>query len=367
MNRLKIKIAVLSFSALMMGAIGISGGLSVIGQRFAGEPQTAIQMLISLPCIVMIPFALAMGKLQEFVSKKVLVVTGILCYLAGGAAPAFCSSFSIILGLRAVLGVGLGILQPLSTVLIAEYFQGDERAKVMGQQASASMLGCAGMVLIGGYLADISWDKVFYVYLLGLGSLICVLLFLPMEKPPGRAAASGGGATDGEGAGVIGAGSGEGAGGGATAGAGKKTGVLTGAFVWWTLMLFMFFISGQVFSTFISFFIDVHRLGTAAQAGQTVMLFSLGGFVMGALYAGLVKITRGQTLTAAFAALFLSYMLMAYAPDITVVYLGCFLCGLAFSAAIPNMMVHVTNAVDAASAPMAISVALCSQNIAQFL
>jgi hypothetical protein len=31
------------------------------------------------------------------------------------------------------------------------------------------------------------------------------------------------------------------------------------------------------------------------------------------------------------------------------------------------MMVHVTNAVDAASAPMAISVALCSQNIAQFL
>jgi predicted MFS family arabinose efflux permease len=85
------------------------------------------------------------------------------------------------------------------------------------------------------------------------------------------------------------------------------------------------------------------------------------------LYAGLVKITRGQTLTAAFAALFLSYMLMAYAPDITVVYLGCFLCGLAFSVAIPNMMVHVTNAVDAASAPMAISVALCSQNIAQFL
>jgi predicted MFS family arabinose efflux permease len=170
--------------------------------------------------------------------------------------------------------------------------------------------------------------------------LVLVLLLLPGEKPAGSAAAKN---------------------------AGKKSGVFTGAFVWWILILFMFFISGQVFSTFISFYIDAHRLGTAAQAGQTVMLFSLGGFVMGASYAKLVKATKGQTLTLAFAALFLSYMLMAYAQNITVVYAGCFLCGLSFSAAIPNMMDSVTRAVDANSVPMAISVALCSQNIAQFL
>jgi predicted MFS family arabinose efflux permease len=340
MQRQRVKIAILSFSALMMGAIGISGGLSVIGQRFADAPQTAVQMLISLPSIMMIPFALMMGKLQEFVSKKILVTAGILCYVAGGTAPAFCSSFTAILAFRALLGVGLGALQPLSTMLITEYFHGDERAKVMGQQASASMLGCAAMVLMGGYLADIRWDKVFYVYLLGVGALVLVLLFLPGEKPAGHAAVRS---------------------------AGKKTGVLTGSFLWWTVLLFVFFIGGQVFSTFISFFIDAHKLGTAAQAGQTVMLFSLGGFTMGVLYARLAAAIKGRTLLAAFAALFLSYMLMAYAPDIRFVYAGCLLCGLAFSAAIPTMMVNVSNAVDADSAPMAISVALCSQNIAQFL
>ncbi|HBC94735.1 MAG TPA: MFS transporter, partial [Pelotomaculum sp.] len=187
----KIKLAILSFSILLMGIIGIAGGLSVIGNHFSNLPQTSIQLLISLPCILIIVFSLLVGKLQEYVSKKKLVVFGILCFIIGGTVPAFISSFTAILVLRAILGVGIGIMQPLSSALVVEHFEGDECSKVMGQQVAAQMLGCAVMVLLGGYLAVVGWQAIFYLHLIAIISFIIVLVCLPDTNPMQNTAAEG--------------------------------------------------------------------------------------------------------------------------------------------------------------------------------
>ncbi|TEB05712.1 putative niacin/nicotinamide transporter NaiP [Pelotomaculum schinkii] len=335
----KIKLAILSFSILLMGIIGIAGGLSVIGKHFSNLPQTSIQLLISLPCILIIVFSFLAGKLQEYVSKKTLVIIGILCFIVGGTLPAFISSFTVILVLRAILGVGIGITQPLSSALVVEYFEGDECSKVMGQQTAAQMLGCAVMVLLGGYLAVIGWQTIFYLHLIGIISLIIVLICLPHDKPARNAAAEG-------------------------APAGKVN--LSGVYGW-VITMFLFFISGQIFSVFISFLVESQKLGTPAQAGQTLMFFALGGFLMGLVFGKVATSAKNFTLSIGLFLLGISYLMMAYAPNIAVVYAGSLVCGFAFSIVMPCVIVGASQSVDAFSAPMAISVVLCAQNLAQFV
>lgn len=336
----KVKLAILGFSTLLMGVIGISGGLSVIGEHFKDVPQTSIQLLISLPCIVIIAVSLLIGKIQEFILKKTLIIFAIICFLVGGVAPAFASSFAIVLVFRAILGIGIGILQPLSGALVAENFCGDERSKVMGQQTAAQMLGCAAMVFVGGQLALVSWDKIFFVHLVAITPLILVLLFLPTSKPAKVAI-------------LIGE-------------VNAKVRITYAAFGWIGSM-FLYFLASQIFSTFIAFFVATYGLGSSAQSGVTVMIFALAGLVMGLFFGRLTKILKHLTLSVGFSLMGLSYVFIAFAPNMQLVYIGSILAGLSCASVMPCIVVGASESVDAFSAPMVISMTMCSLNLSMFL
>ena len=157
-NKSRIKIGIYGIGILMMGVIGISGALTAIGAHFPDASQTMIQNLISIPCLVVIPVTLIVGKLMDSVSKKLLSIIGILCFLIGGFLPALMSSLTVILVLRGILGIGIGIVQCVSSALVAENFEGPERDKVQGNlnfRADAGYL-CHGIRrrLAGGYFLE---------------------------------------------------------------------------------------------------------------------------------------------------------------------------------------------------------------------
>jgi MFS family permease len=52
----------------------------------------------------------------------------------GGVVPGFIESFPMTLVFRGILGIGVGTVQVLSSALVAAYFEGDERSKVMGSR-----------------------------------------------------------------------------------------------------------------------------------------------------------------------------------------------------------------------------------------
>ncbi|MBE3581324.1 MAG: hypothetical protein IMW96_06800 [Thermoanaerobacteraceae bacterium] len=115
----RVKLAIMSIGLLMMGVMAIATGLSVIAARFPEVSQTSIQLLITLPCVVIIVVTPIVGKLQEYISMKTLVLLGIICFLAGGVLPAFLTSFSLILVCRAILGIGVGTVQVPASIVVA--------------------------------------------------------------------------------------------------------------------------------------------------------------------------------------------------------------------------------------------------------
>lgn len=339
MGNSNVKIGIYGAALLMMGVIGVSGSLSAIGANFPGVSQTMIQNIVSIPCLVIIPVTLIVGKLMEYISKKNLTIIGIILFLIGGVVPAFMTSLPVILVLRGILGLGIGLIQPVVSALVAENYDGPERDKVQGTMTSCQMLGCAVMVFAGGWLGAQSWSMSFYVHLVAIVSLILVLVFVPNVKPAKS---------------------------GLAGGSAEKVQLTKGSWLWAGLM-FLFFLSGQIYSVFCSYLVAEKALGTAAQAGNSLAFFAIGGFVMGLIFGKLMSLTKNATLAVGFFCLGISYLIMAYAGSMTALYIGSIICGLAFSTCMPCIIINTGAAVNPFSAGMAISITMCAQNLGQFV
>lgn len=344
-NTLKIKLGIYGIGILMMGVIGISGALPAIGAHFPDASQTMIQNLISVPCLVVIPVTLIVGKLMDSLSKKYLSIAGILCFIIGGFLPSLMSSLAAILVLRGILGVGIGIVQCVSSALVAENFEGPEREKVQGNLTSAQMLGICVMVFAGGWLADMSWNLTFYVHLIAIVSLILCIVCIPNVKPEKKDKVQNG----------------------VSAGTDAHKVKLTAGSWMWALTMFVLFIGGQIYSIALSYIVEEKALGTSAQSGNAMAFFAIGGFLIGLVFGKLSGKAKGLTLFTGLAGIIISYLVIAFSSAMWMIYLGAFIFGVSLSICMPCVIVGTAGSVDIYSSAMAISITMCAQNFAQFL
>ena len=338
MSKNRAKIGIYMISMLMMGAIGISSALATIGAHFSQYDQTYIANLASVVALAVIPTTIITGKLMDYVSKKTLTLIGIVLFLVGGITPVFMTDFNVILGFRVVFGVSVGLIQTLCAALVAENFEGVDRDKVMGTMNSFQMLGCIIMQVVGGKLADVAWNAVFWVHLIGIVGLIGCLFFLPNHKPARVKSAD--------------------------AAPKEKFHITGGCVLAWVLML-VYFIAGQVYSNCISYIIAENGIGTAADAGLAITAFAIGGFCMGFLFSKVSVRFRKATLGLGMIIGTIAYIIAALAGNLTVLYIGSFVTGLGFSICMPSLMNGAANSVNAASAGIAVAVATCLQNVGQ--
>ncbi len=179
----KVTFTILSISLLtVMAGAAVAPALSTIKQHFADSPNVLIQLIVSFPSLTIIITNFCFSYLCRFFRTKTLALAGLWLYTLSGSAAFFVDNIGIILILRALLGVSVGLIMPLSTGLLAYYFPPDKQAKLMGLSASMSQMGGVIATLLAGLLSNIGWNYTFLIYLLGFVALIPVALFLPNEK-----------------------------------------------------------------------------------------------------------------------------------------------------------------------------------------
>ena len=180
MNNLSLRASILSISLLtVMASAAISPALAKIHQAFPGTDPTLIKLVLTLPSLLIIPFSLLCGWLVTRMQKKYILLIGLVIYFAGGIGGAFAGTITQLLVIRAVFGAGVGLIIPLSTSLIADFFAGTERTKMMGYSGSVSHLGGVIFLLVSGWLACLSWRYAFAVYGLSLVIFLMILFWLP--------------------------------------------------------------------------------------------------------------------------------------------------------------------------------------------
>ena len=147
----------------------ILGKLSVI---FPHSTELDVQMLSSLPSLLIIPFIILAGKLTEKVNFIRLLQVGLAIFALSGILYLFAGKMWQLIAISAMLGVGSGMIIPLSTGLISKYFVGPYRVIQFGFSSAITNITLVVATAVTGYLAEVNWHLPFVVYLFPLVSLV---------------------------------------------------------------------------------------------------------------------------------------------------------------------------------------------------
>ncbi|MGN0098079.1 MAG: MFS transporter [Candidatus Methanomethylophilaceae archaeon] len=248
--------AILSIGLItILAGMAVSPALAGIKTAFPDHDDSVIQMVLTVPALCVVPGCLICDRLVSRFGSRTTLVMGLILYLVGGVFAGVMPDFTLMIVMRAVLGIGIGILTPLAQILISENYTGSVRDRLVGIPASASFLTGFLSAFIVGNIAAIDWRLTFAVYLVGVPELFLVLRYLPDQGRP--AGVERGGPWDPRNRGA------------------------------WALVLTMLFvnIAFYTFSTSIALFMKSEGIGDDATSGYVVSLFMLAGFISGVLSA----------------------------------------------------------------------------------
>ena len=168
-------VAIMSISAIVsLPGLAISPILNYIDTIFPHASRLEVEMLESLPSLMIIPFMLLAGRWSVRISKIRLLVIGTAIFFMSGVGCIISHTLVELIIASSLLGIGAGIIIPLSTGLIVDYFTGDRRVSMLGISSAVNNLTLVLATFAVGYLADVEWHLAFIVYLLPAVTLLLV-------------------------------------------------------------------------------------------------------------------------------------------------------------------------------------------------
>jgi MFS family permease len=173
---------VLVFAVTVTGILGntlISAPLPDILVEF-GEGDAAAGLLVAaatLPGIVMAP---VIGLMADRFGRRKVLIPCLAVFGIGGLLAVGAPSFDSLLACRLLQGVGSAGLINLAVVLLADSWDGEERARLIGYNAAVLTVSIAIFPAVGGLLAQIGgWRLSFVPYGLALVTAAAVYRWLP--------------------------------------------------------------------------------------------------------------------------------------------------------------------------------------------
>lgn len=168
----------------VMSSAAVSPSLPEMSVVFQDEQDAEflVKLVLTLPTLFIAIFAPLAGIIIDKCGRKKLFVFSIILYGVTGASGFFFDSLFEILVSRALFGVALAGIMTTSVALIADYFEGARRDRIIGLQGAFAMFGGVMFLVVGGLLADLRWDAPFLIYLLAFVVLPFVMYFIYEPK-----------------------------------------------------------------------------------------------------------------------------------------------------------------------------------------
>ncbi len=116
-----------------------------------------ITLLLSYFTLSALIFTGIWGYLTTRFNPNSLLLLALACYFFGGILCSVTSNLNILIFLRILQGIGSAGVHILSIILTTEYYQGQERARVLGASFAFMAIGLFTMPLLSGFLASYSW------------------------------------------------------------------------------------------------------------------------------------------------------------------------------------------------------------------
>ena len=143
----------------------------------------SLQWIVNAYLLPLSALLLLGGAAGDRYGRRRLLVAGTVLFAAASLACAAAPGLAVLLGGRAVQGLGAAMLMPSSLAMLGSAFEGEARGRAIGLwAASGAAMGAVGPVL-GGWLIDAAgWREIFLINLpLALGAVLLAWRFVPRD------------------------------------------------------------------------------------------------------------------------------------------------------------------------------------------
>jgi len=129
-----------------------------------GGSQSAFTWVVTATLLTTTVSTPIWGKLADLVDRKLLIQLALAISVISSALAGLAHTTEMLIGMRALQGIGAGGLTALGTVLIADIISPRERGRYMGLMGAVMAVGMVGGPLLGGVITDAAgWRWNFFV------------------------------------------------------------------------------------------------------------------------------------------------------------------------------------------------------------
>ncbi len=341
-NRTVLKMAILSVAMQDCGIGATTPALGSIAEAFPAVAPGLVQMIATIPALFLALTPPIYAKCLEFLKKKTILYIAAALFIIGGWSPGFIHpNIWVILFFRALIGIATGICIPMSTDLVIDFFEDEERLSMMGYVSAT--VGISGIMfqLLGGYLAGIRWNYAFYAYLVSILFFIFSFIFLPEPDRQAKIATQ--------------------------EGAGNVRAKLPGSVYMITLIFGFFYLLWYALPSNGAIVLLGEKIAVPAQIGLAFAFLTVGSFVSSILFKWLFKAFKFLLLPISFAIGAVGFYICFISHTFYMFTLGITLLGFAMGIIVPATMTKLSELVPYSAAAKAIAIGYLGMGVGGFL
>jgi EmrB/QacA subfamily drug resistance transporter len=156
-----------------------------------GASHTDLAWVVTAFLLPLAALAAVAARLGDLLGRSRVLVAGIGVFAGASLACGLAPSEEVLIGARAVQGVGAAAMMPLTTAIVADTFGAAERGRALGLYIGIASVFLSVGPLVGGLLTEVaSWRWIFLVNLpVAVATVAIIRRFVPASP---RATARGG-------------------------------------------------------------------------------------------------------------------------------------------------------------------------------
>ena len=154
-------------------------------QKDLGLSEGNLQWIVNAYALVFGGFLLLGGRAGDLLGRKRIFLIGLVIFTGASLLDGLASSEGMLIGARALQGLGAALISPAALSIIATTFaEGKERARALGVWAAIAIGGSAVGLVLGGVLTQyFSWPWIFFVNVpVGIAAFVLSLRLIPESR-----------------------------------------------------------------------------------------------------------------------------------------------------------------------------------------